>query len=175
MLRPPQSERVGPRDRSADPYGPAARGSVPCPGRWASWGWGTAPRRKPLGRWRAELWEEVTFYFMLSSKLTLKKQTVKTTSTIHGLPLAVQWFRLCSSKGGSLGSIPGGDLRSPRLCGVTKKKKRERERETKCLLLSKSLLISNQNTIHKKLWDTRVGEKRHQHSAFPQLTPCSSS
>ena len=90
----------------------------------------------------------VTFYFMLSSKLTLKKQTVKTTSTIRGLPLAVQWFRLCSSNAGRLGSIPGQDLRSPRLCGVTKKK---RERDKKCLLLSKSLLISNQNTIHKKL------------------------
>ena len=64
---------------------------------------------------------------MLSSKLTLKKQTVKTTSTIRGLPLAVQWFRLCSSNAGRLGSIPGQDLRSPRLCGVTKKK-RERQK-----------------------------------------------
>lgn len=158
MLRPPQSERVGPRDRSADPYGPAARGSVPCPGRWGwGWGWGTAPRRKPLGRWRAELGGGYfLFYafFKADPQKANSKDYIYHSWTSPGSPV-VQTLLFQRREPGF---YPWWGSKIPQAVWRDQKKK-ERERETKCLLLSKSLLISNQNTIHKKLWDTRVAGK----------------
>ena len=50
------------------------------------------------------------------------------TSTIHGgNSLVVQWLRLCILTVEGLGSTPGGELRSHKLCDVAKKKNRKKE------------------------------------------------
>ena len=52
------------------------------------------------------------------------------TSTIHGgNSLVVQWLRLCILTVEGLGSTPGGELRSHKLCDVAKKKTEKRKHQ----------------------------------------------